>query len=147
MTKKPLSKLCEDAVERYFNRNKSTVCTRFADTHDTFQGRGHGVTLSAKPSDFIITDNGTTFYAEVKSTTSQEGITGGLFKQQAARRDRLLKAGALYLYFVYSEALDCWFSLDGIDIADNPNRKWGEIFDRQFEELSEFCVEQGIKLG
>ena len=95
----------------------------------------------------IIADNGTTFYAEVKSTTSQEGITGGLFKQQAARRDRLLKAGALYLYFVYSEALDCWFSLDGIDIADNPNRKWGEIFDRQFEELNEFCVEEGIKLG
>ena len=145
--KKPLSKLCEDVVEQYFNSNKTMVCTRFADTHDTFQGRGHGVALSAKPSDFVVTYHGTTFYAEVKSTTSKDGITGSLFKQQAARRDRLLKAGALYLYCVYSEALDCWFSLDGIDIADNPNRKWGEIFDRQFEELNEFCVEQGIKLG
>lgn len=136
--KKPLSKLCEDAVERYFNRNKSTVCTRFADTHDTFQGRGHGVTLSAKPSDFIITDNGTTFYAEVKSTASQEGITKKLFDQQAARRDRLLKAGADYLYFVYSAHLGKWYVIPATIIVRNPNEKWEDLELFESEEIEEW---------
>lgn len=124
---KPLSKICEDFIFKYFNRNKSCCCFRFSDTHDTFQGRGHGVVLSKAPSDFIVTNFGRVFFAEVKSTENLRGTTKKLFDQQAARRNQILTAGGDYEYFVYSEARDKWYVLAGQAVRNCPTRTWEDL--------------------
>jgi len=127
MPNKPLSKICEDFIFKYFNRNKSCCCFRFSDTHDTFQGRGHGVVLAKAPSDFVITELGNTYYAEVKSTENVKGTTKKLFDQQAARRDQILTSLGEYWYFVYSEAKDKWYILSGFEVAQKPSVKWEDL--------------------
>lgn len=124
---KPLSKICEDFIFKYFNRNKSCCCFRFSDTHDTFQGRGHGVVLSKAPSDFIVTNFGRVFFAEVKSTENPKGTTKKLFDQQAARRDQILHAGGGYEYFVYCKAKDKWYVLAGEAVLFCPTRMWDDL--------------------
>lgn len=136
MHQKPLSKICEDFIFKYFNRNKNCCCFRFSDTHDTFQGRGRGIVLAKAPSDFMVTNYGATFYAEVKSTENIRGTTKKLFDQQAARRNQILKAGGDYRYLVYSETKDKWYVLAGEAVLKCPTRtweKWDEVIPYFFE--------------
>ena len=125
---KMLSKKCEKFVDDYFNTlGKNCVCSRFNDTSDTIQGKGKGTILRRNPSDFVITQDGVTFYAEVKSTNSPIGVSSSLFSQQKARRDRILKAGGTYIYFIYSYALDTWFYTNGEFIQKKAERKFSEL--------------------
>lgn len=96
---------------------KRAYITRFADTKDANRGRvSNWVTIAKKPSDFMITFDGDTFYAEVKST-QKSYIDSGLFKTQRSERLKILSAGGSYIYFVYSILNECWYVLPG-DIAD-----------------------------
>lgn len=122
-----LPKLCEKFIYEWFNRNKSVACERFSDTSDTFQGRGVGVVLSSKPSDFVVVDNGYTFFAEVKSTNNARGVTTSLFEQQRVKRDKFLKAGAGYSYFVFSTVRNAWYTIPASVIVENANRTWDEL--------------------
>lgn len=122
-----LPKLCEKFIYEWFNRNKSVACERFSDTGDTFQGRGVGVVISSKPSDFIVVDKGYTFFAEVKSTNNARGVTTSLFEQQRVKRDKFLKAGASYSYFVFSTVRNAWYTIPANVIVENANRTWDEL--------------------
>lgn len=125
---KMLSKKCEKFVDDYFNTlGKNCVCSRFNDTSDTIQGKGKGILLRRNPSDFVITQDGVTFYAEVKSTDSPKGVSSSLFSQQKARRDRILKADGLYIYFIYSSRLDVWFYANGEFIKEKAERSFSEL--------------------
>lgn len=126
-----LAKLCENFVYDFFNHKngKNSMCSRFSDTGDTFQGKGKGVILPRSPSDFVITCDGKTLYAEVKSTVSEQGLSSSLFRQQEARRDRVLNCGGEYVYFVYSDAFKIWYRINGKIVKENPNRKWKDLAD------------------
>lgn len=130
MVQTNLPKICENFIYEFFNKDKTACCFRFSDTHDTFQGRGRGVILPSAPSDFVVTHLNITYYAEVKSTISPIGLTASLFKQQELRRNKILKAGGEYWYFIYSETCDRWFVISGKLISENPNLKWESLMAR-----------------
>ena len=83
--------------------------------------------LSSKPSDFVVVDNGYTFFAEVKSTNNARGVTTSLFEQQRVKRDKFLKAGAGYSYFVFSTVRNAWYTIPASVIVENANRTWDEL--------------------
>lgn len=126
-------KKAESTVYKYFSEQKGSFIHRFIDTHDInaqlnrFKDGKEMVFTAAKPSDFIVTYHGTTFYAEVKSTENVKGVTNALFSEQEGMRSRVLKADGLYFYFIYSIFNKQWYKVPGFLIADNPNRKWEEL--------------------
>lgn len=121
----------EKIVYDYYNtKSKESVCFRFQDALDATKrgGFSRGIVPMAKnPSDFIITDNGVTFYAEVKHTENTSGVTRALFEQQRAIRDRILTARGEYWYYIYSVNIHQWYRIPGSVIRDNPNVKWKEL--------------------
>ena len=113
-----IPKLCEKIVFDYYNRNKTTVCTRFIDSADLNResykrGAKFTATGISQPSDLIITERGRTFYAEVKSTSNPKGITQSLIKRQAGSRKRILAACGDYVYFIYRVPTKDWYMIDG----------------------------------
>ena len=113
-----LPKKCEKIVFDYYNRNKETVCTRFIDSADiNRESYKRGVRFTAtnivQPSDLLVTDDGETFYAEVKCTDNPFGITQSLVKQQAGSRKRILRARGAYVYYIYSSARKEWYEIPG----------------------------------
>lgn len=123
-----LSKVCESFIYNYFNRNKKTMCVRFSDTHDTFQGRGKGVILSRKPSDFIVVNDGYTFFCEVKSTEDQKGVRRKLLERQFSRMLRIKNCGGNFVYYIYSKVRDSWFSIDSKNITEDfSSMEWSDM--------------------
>lgn len=122
--------LAEKVVYDYFNQSSKTkVCFRFHDSYDVIKllKRKQVVPLSKNPSDLLIVDGGKTYFAEVKTTDNVRGLTRPLFEQQRVIRDRILLAGGLYYYFVYSSNIKQWYKIPGEVIKENPNVKWGEL--------------------
>lgn len=114
----------------YNTKSKYSVASRFQDALDATKRSGfsHGIVPMGKnPSDFVITDNGETFYAEVKHTENPQGVTRALFEKQRVFRDRILMAQGDYRYFVYSNNVHQWYCIPGEVIRDNPNSKWKEL--------------------
>lgn len=113
-----LPKKCEKIVFDYYNRNKETVCTRFIDSADINResykrGARFAPTGISQPADLLVTDAGETFYAEVKCTENPRGITQSLVKRQVGSRTRILRAGGVYVYYVYSIARRTWYEIPG----------------------------------
>lgn len=126
-------KKAEAIVYKYFSEQKGSFIHRFIDTHDInaqlgrFKEGKEMVFTYRKPSDFIVTYHGNTFYAEVKTTVNVKGTTNALFSEQEGMRNRILKADGRYFYFIYSFIKNQWYVVPGFIIAENPNRKWEEI--------------------
>lgn len=113
-----IPKLCEKIVFDYYNRSKTTMCTRFIDSADLNResykrGAKFTATGISQPSDLLVTCSGLTFYAEVKSTDNERGITQSLIKRQAGSRRRVLAAGGMYLYYIYRIATKQWYEIPG----------------------------------
>lgn len=127
----------ERAVYSYFNSGrKNTVCYRFQDSADAnrkmaiYQRKTFtpGFILMGKnPSDLIVTENGETYYAEVKSTANTRGITSPLFETQRGDRKRILAAGGKYYYFIYSITLYSWYKVPAQIIAESASRSWLDL--------------------
>lgn len=133
-------KQAEDFIYDTYNSKKLKSCIfRFQDTHDATSRLSRNglysqkaVLLAPNPSDFVMTKDGVTSFVEVKTTESKTGVVRGLFKEQEARRDRILDCGGSYIYFIYSNCLCKWFEVKGEVIRNNPNMKW--------EELEKVCM-------
>lgn len=127
------SKIAEQRVWKYFrDGSKRKTIQRFNDTKDAslenFRKSDRTLTvMKSTPSDFIITENGITYFAEVKSTISNVGVTSSLFKQQAKERTLILSAGGKYYYFIYAVHSSSWYKVPGQFISENPNRKWSQL--------------------
>ena len=131
-----LPKKCEKIVFDYYNRNKETVCTRFIDSADINResykrGAHFTATGIAQPSDLLVTDYGNTFYAEVKCTENERGITQSLIKRQAGSRRRILAALGTYVYYVYSIVRRQWYEIPG-DFFEERNE--GTIYWQELEQ-------------
>lgn len=137
-----LPKKCEKIVFDYYNRNKETVCTRFIDSADiNRESYKRGVRFAptgiSQPADLLVTDKGETFYVEVKCTENTRGITQSLVKQQVGSRHRILRAGGVYVYYVYSLARRSWYEIPGdvIEEWDKGTIYWQEIEDYEINFL------------
>jgi hypothetical protein len=125
----------EKIVYDYFNsKGKKSICIRFQDTLDASK-RVDGyrynpaklVVMDKNPSDFIITDNGETYYAEVKHTQNTSHISSSLLRQQKMYRERILACGGKYMYYIYAEDIHQWYAIPGEFFVDKGDVKWKEV--------------------
>lgn len=135
MKKSPLWKQCEKVVFEHFNNDfgKNSVAYRFTDSADINRqsykkGVRFVVTEVTNPSDFIVTCNGVTFFAEVKCTSDEKGVKPTLLKQQGGSRRRITAAGGEFLYFIYSAHHKEWYKVHASDFIDkNKTVTWDEL--------------------
>lgn len=77
--------------------------------------------VAAQPSDYLVTVNGETFYAEVKSTQDVKAFHfSNIRKQQMAKSRMIAKAGGLYFFFIKSEHLGQWYCIPAQIVHNHP---------------------------
>ena len=88
---------------------------------------------SSQPSDYILTLDGLTSYAEVKSTGHKTSFAFSLLRpDQVGAAKQVTAAGGSYLIFVHSLVLDRWFCIPWsvIQLAKDEGRgslAWDEL--------------------
>lgn len=122
----------ENIIYDYFSSRKDSYIMRLKDTHDiNAQLRRFGekplILAKKKESDFIIIQGGYTYFAEVKCTSNVRGTGKALFSSQEGKRKRILRAGGVYQYFIYSTVRECWYCVPGAVFEENSNRTWDDL--------------------
>lgn len=136
-----LGKKAEKTLFDYFNSlGKYVYVARFADTYDANKGRWGDptqkkVVIARRPCDFMLIYGGITSFCEVKATANKKGITPSLFSEQVAERTRVLKAGGIYIYFIYSDFKKKWYSIFAEEVKGNET--WEELESCEQEEIPE----------
>lgn len=126
----------KDFVESWKRFGKRAVCIRLTDTAAAKAVAGTRAFVAAQPSDYIVTWEGRTFFAEVKSTTDERAFHfKHIRKQQIAAARRITKAGGEYLFFICRIRPDGqdWFLVPAqVVIETIPIKKhltWSELSD------------------
>ena len=107
-TGKPSEKLFEAFLDRL---GKRACYFRLVDASE-ITGRTGKVAVSARaqPSDYMVTMDGETFYAEVKSTVSKTSFPFSMIKPaQFAAGTRVTAAGGIYKIFIHRLDTDTWY--------------------------------------
>ncbi|WP_419902161.1 hypothetical protein [Kiloniella sp.] len=118
--------------EIYSKLGKRVFVHRVPDNSDTY-GRTKGKSVGgveAQPSDWIVTEDGQMFYAEVKSTQNKTSFPFGMISKSQMRGARKqLAAGGQYFFFVHSLVTDEWFQIpaDLILSTTKSSLKWSEL--------------------
>lgn len=84
----------------------------------------------AQPSDYIITLEGTTFYAEVKSTQSEPSFPFSLIKKsQWAAARMVTAAGGHYRFYIRRESTKRWYVVPAVVFITHTAKsiRWHEI--------------------
>ena len=130
----------KDAEDAFVERKESqprTVVERFYDASD-LRGinKGRPVGDFPKPSDFLVTEDGATHFAEVKSTQNAKRFP---FSQiEDGQRSACLRhtaAGGVYTFYIFTYGLGKWFKLPGFLFAQLLEDGAASV---SFEELSEW---------
>lgn len=126
-------KTAEADFSRHFDKyGKGAFVHRLSDTAAAKATSGKRAFVVAQPSDFIVTADGHTFYAEVKS--SQDETTfhfDNIRKAQLAASRRVIKANGVYLFFLKSEHLNQWFCVPAHVVHEimlvKKSARWAEL--------------------
>jgi hypothetical protein len=106
---------------------KQAYVFKFPDAAEIF-GRVKVIGKSrAMPSDRIVTYNGETFFAEVKSTVDDRFKRSLLRKTQSAMAKQIIAAGGKYLVYVKSLGLNRWFVMPYDFAWARPSYLWHEL--------------------
>lgn len=130
-TSNRLGKVAEKFIFNYLdNYGKRIYVSRFIDTYDANKGRWGDpsqkkVKIDRRPCDFILVIDGVTYFCEVKATANKRGLKSSLFSQQKAERTRILAAGGLYIYFIYSLEKEKWYWIASSKL--DANAKWEDL--------------------
>lgn len=116
----------EDEFQAKFKTyGKAAYVYRFTDTKDA-RGvvQSRKVFTDARPADFLVTFNGETFYAEVKSCNSETSFPlSNIRKAQWQAAVQQTAAKGQYYFFIRSEFLNSWFKVPFEFIKDIDDRK------------------------
>lgn len=123
----------QDEFEKMMNgKRKRCHVHRFQDTMEVQGVKGVGKGFAGnQPADFIVTLDGKTFYAEVKSC---ENVTSFPFsnitQSQFRAATRVTSAGGIYLFFI--KHLDQWYMVEAGIILERWERgvksmPWGHL--------------------
>lgn len=107
-------KEAEKAFLERIQRAGQTVVERLWDASD-LRGLNNGRHINdfKKPSDFIVTQDGNTFYAEVKSVQSATSFPfANLEDGQRSAALRQAAVGGTYRFFLFSYGLGQWFVME-----------------------------------
>jgi len=91
---------------------KRAFCYRIADAAENY-GRTKTIgMIRATPSDYIVTFDGETFYAEVKSTQEKTSFPFALLKKgQRAAGPQVVTAGGGYFVFAHNLSTGRWYRI------------------------------------
>lgn len=123
----------EEEFESFFPGKRSFVYA-FEDTREAQKtGGSRRIFTKARPSDYLVTHEGVTFFAEVKLTEDPVRFSFGsaIRKEQWASAVRATMAGGDYFFFVKSHAHQKWYRIPAtflIHLFDTQKSlKWEEI--------------------
>lgn len=124
----------QDAFEKHWESRPETHIERLRDAKDLrgING-GRAVGDFPKPSDYIITTGGLTFYAEVKSTEKMNRFAFGDIRDYQKRTALLMASiGGVYNFYIYSYGRGQWYVMTARKFADAVAERRASI---TFEEL------------
>lgn len=98
------------------------------------------VFTTSHPSDFIVTDEGVTFYAEVKS--SEDAVSfpfSNIKKSQWTAAIRMAAAKGLYYFFIRHDPVGIWYKIPAQVFIDQYNTgaksmKWSLLLEYKWRE-------------
>lgn len=127
-------KTAEAEFEAYFaSLGKRAFIYRFADAAEIRGRTGNIGQVRPVPSDYLVTFDATTFYAEVKSTENETRFPFALLRKgQSAVAHQVLAAGGDYYIYIKSLALNRWYKVPYflIDQSKDEGKKsltWEEL--------------------
>lgn len=130
--------------ESWFVDRKSAHCFEF---HDARLARASGgsrrIFTAAHPSDFIVTDRGKTFYAEVKSCSDPVLFSFSLVRpSQWNAAIRVTRAGGEYFFFIKNETTGVWYKIPGAEFIllrenEKKSAKWAYLSDYIYQHNKE----------
>ena len=128
----------DDFQEHWRQFGKHAYCFAFHDTREAMGATGsRRVYTSEQPADFLVTFDGQTFFAEVKS--SQNATSFPLADLRASQTSTSIvveAAGGQYFFFLKNETEGRWYQIPGhvlvsLRKAGIKSVKWGDL--KQFE--------------
>lgn len=132
-TGKNSEELFEELLKRKYG--KKVFIHRVTDTSEVRGRSGAGFT-KPQPSDYIVTEDGEMYYAEVKSSNGKVSFPfGDITTTQIGTAKRQRLAGGNYYFFIHSLVFDKWFKVPGDVILDHQRKslKWKEMEKYQWE--------------
>lgn len=96
----------------------------FADRlSDMFDAAKSKMVSTRKPSDFIVSVNGETFYAEVKSISEKDRFNfQDIQPAQWRSATRATRAGGKYFFFLHFKAFNRWFKVPAAVILNSEKK-------------------------
>lgn len=110
---------------------KRAFLHRVEDASD-LHGRNKKLVLTTKkPSDYVVTENGEMYYAEVKSSESKTSFPfSAISTNQWASARRQVAAGGKFFFFVHNVITNQWFKLPAthlLSITDRKSVRWDTL--------------------
>lgn len=100
----------KDFVDYFASYGKDACVIRLTDTAAAKATSGKNAFIQAQPSDFLLTLQGVTHFAEVKSTKNETSFPfSNIKKGQWAASKRVVAAGGSYLFFIKNLNTDTWY--------------------------------------
>lgn len=118
----------KDFDDHFKLKGKRAFVFKFPDAAEIYGRVGKIGQTRAVPSDRIVTCDGETFYAEVKSTEDPLRFKKSLLrKTQTAFATQIIAAGGQYLVFVKSLALNLWYVMPYSVASASPSILWSDM--------------------
>ena len=121
----------EDIFDEAWKRlGKVAHVFTFTDASKATGLNGRKTLIAAQPSDRLVTYQGKTFYAEIKSTWDETCFQFSLLRPtQGAYAAAIIAAGGVYDVFIHALATDLWYRVPYpvIKAAPQKHLKWQEL--------------------
>ncbi len=117
---KPLWEIAQDDFVAAFP-SKNQFVFQFHDARAAMgAAQSRRVFTTQHPSDFLVTDHGQTFYAEVKSCSDEVSFAfGNIQKGQWIAATRVNAAGGCYYFYLKSEYHKQWYKVPACVILEH----------------------------
>jgi penicillin-binding protein-related factor A (putative recombinase) len=126
-----LWKAAEKEFESAFDRKgKGAFVHRLTDTAAAKATGGKRAFVGKQPSDYIVVDNGNTYFAEVKSSQDEVSFPhSNIQAYQMASARRTVKAGGTYVFFIKNLRTGHWYCVPAEVIigSEKKSTRWADI--------------------
>lgn len=119
-----------DFLQFFKKLGKRAFVHRLVDSADLRGLNNSPVRAPEQPADWVVTENGETYYAEVKSTTNKTSFPFSLITTNEEKSAKMqLAAGGKYMFFIHSLEKQQWFKVPASIVLSHNKRsfKWDEL--------------------
>jgi len=134
----PSERIFVATLEKYWR--KKVFIFRLADAAAAFGRTGRLGLKDKQPSDYIITENGEMYYAEMKSSTDKSRFAlKNISSGQIGAAKRQIAAGGKYYFYLHQLSDDRWFKVPAQVLLDTNKSsiRWDELGSYAWELYNE----------